>query len=272
MGSVDLSMDLKDALRVMVIGLSILFVTPVFAHGGEDGPMALELETSGLSAGANVLKFQIVDTVNNRLVSADDLLVVHEKKLHLFIYDYGLAQFRHLHPEPVAGSSASQWQVAVDLPVSGDYRVWIQGQVKGENEFSAWASLKVSGGLPSTPIPPVLEDRRFGQDGGSTLTLSSTSIHAARLETVELRFGRVDGSVSQITPYLGAVAHVVATGSDGDSLVHVHPMSTPTGAVLHVAFPEPGFYRLWVQFVDGGELRTIALSVEVVKRSLTHQN
>ena len=47
-----------------------------------------------------------------------------------------------------------------------------------------------------------------------------------------------------ISPYLGAVVHVVSTSSDGDALIHVHPMagSTPNVAMLHVSFQEPGFY------------------------------
>jgi hypothetical protein len=34
-------------------------------------------------------------------------------------------------------------------------------------------------------------------------------------------------------------------------------------AMIHVVFPEAGDYRLWVQFMDGGVLRTVPLSVTV---------
>ena len=80
-----------------------------------------------------------------------------------------------------------------------------------------------------------------------------------------LTFSHQDGTAPQLAPYLGAIAHIVATPSDGDSLIHVHPVagSSPTTALLHVTFPSPGFYRLWIQFIDGGQLRTVPLAVEV---------
>ena len=64
---------------------------------------------------------------------------------------------------------------------------------------------------------------------------------------------------------MGAIAHLVSTPSDGDSLIHAHPMvgSTPTTAMLHVTFPAAGLYRLWIQFIDTGELRVVPLAVEV---------
>jgi hypothetical protein len=39
----------------------------------------------------------------------------------------------------------------------------------------------------------------------------------------------------------------------------------PNEGMLHVSFPTEGFYRLWVQFIDAGELKTIPLSVAVTE-------
>ena len=84
---------------------------------------------------------------------------------------------------------------------------------------------------------------------------------------VNISFSRTDGSPVELTPYLGAMAHVVATPADGDSLIHVHPMNTTQSNVLmlHATFPEAGFYRLWIQFIDGGVLKVVPLMIEVVK-------
>jgi hypothetical protein len=37
----------------------------------------------------------------------------------------------------------------------------------------------------------------------------------------------------------------------------------PTSGMLHATFPSGGEYRLWIQFIDGVDLRTIPLSVVV---------
>ena len=82
-----------------------------------------------------------------------------------------------------------------------------------------------------------------------------------------LTLSREDGSPAIVTPYLGSFAHVISTPEDGDSLIHVHPMngSSPTQGMLHVTFPTAGFYRVWVQFIESGALKTVPLSVEVTK-------
>ncbi len=82
---------------------------------------------------------------------------------------------------------------------------------------------------------------------------------------IMLNFSREDGSKPNITPYLGAIAHVVAVALDGDTLIHVHPMNgrNPNEGMIHATFPTAGFYRLWIQFIDDSVLRVIPLSIEV---------
>ena len=68
-----------------------------------------------------------------------------------------------------------------------------------------------------------------------------------------------------ITPYLGAFAHIIAVpADDGDSLIHVHPMNggQKNEGMLHATFPTAGLYRIWIQFLDNGDLKTVALVVE----------
>jgi len=60
----------------------------------------------------------------------------------------------------------------------------------------------------------------------------------------------------------------VSIPSAGDSLIHVHPMSTgkPDELMVHAQLPKTGDYRLWVQFIDGNILRVVPLSVTVVAK------
>lgn len=233
------------------------------AHGDNEGPVSLELSSSSIKAGKSTIKLQLVENEKNKLVGDSDLNITHERKLHLFIFDPSLKEFQHVHPTFTA-SADKQWTVDVELSVNGKYWVWAQGELaeKGE-EFTANSRIKVLGGATAWPENPLLSDVRSNDDAGSIVTLGSNEIRANEMVMLNLKFSRKDGSKPEITPYLGAIAHVVATSSDGDGLVHVHPMGSVQNAMVHIEFPAAGFYRLWVQYLDGKVLKTVPLSVEV---------
>ena len=77
---------------------------------------------------------------------------------------------------------------------------------------------------------------------------------------------RTDGSVPNVTSYVGEPAHLVVVSDDGDSLIHAHPMAgmNPNAMMAHLIFPEIGNYRIWLQFIDDGILRILPLAVQVV--------
>ena len=80
-----------------------------------------------------------------------------------------------------------------------------------------------------------------------------------------LELSRTDGTKPVLKPYLGALAHVVVVPLTGDKLIHVHPMEgdTPTKLMVHTNFPKSGDYRVWIQFDDGGELKTASMALKV---------
>ena len=244
--------------------LSILFAsTLVWAHGNESR-VEIELESSvTIHAGHSQLEFQIVDTEGNRALSDQDLKIAHEKKLHVLIYDQALKEFTHVHPEYIDGL----WKVSINLAVDGKYFLWAQGELASDNEeFSALSEISVTNGNPAWPLPPSLVELRTGANGISKATLGNQTLRAGKMAMLDLKFTRTDGTSAVITPYLGALAHVVATPTDGDSLIHVHPMdgNLPNEGMLHMTFPNKGNYRLWIQFIDGGILKTIPLVVKVL--------
>lgn len=258
------------AIFVFILNLGFV-VTGTQAHAhGDEGRVALEIDTDpSVNAGDIQLSFQLIDSKKRAVISDRELSVVHEKKLHLFIFDPALREFRHEHP----AYSGSVWQTQVHLPINGNYWIWAQGELTdGHEEFSAPARLEVKGGIPAHPSVPVLGDVRSGSDGNSVVTLSQGRLVAKKGAMLDVSFSRQDRTAPQITPWLGAPAHVVAVLSDGDTLVHVHPMDhgdhlgNSGHFMLHVQFPAAGDYRLWVQFQDGGELRTVPLSVTVYSR------
>lgn len=232
------------------------------AHGGESR-VEIELETpSQISAGNVTVEFHLFDNKENKVVTESDLNLSHEKKLHFITYDPGLKEFQHVHPE----FDGNVWRADLSYPVDGKYFIWAQGElaVDGE-EFSALERIEVTNGNNAWPAPPKLSDVRMGADGISIATLSNQQLKAGQMAMLDLTFSHADGTTPSVTPYLGAFAHVIATPEDGDSLIHVHPMNgaTPYQGILHVMFPDKGYYRLWVQYIDASQIKTIPLSVQV---------
>lgn len=247
-------------LTILITGL--LASTLAFAHGDEPR-VAIELENSVvLQAGQQELHFQLVDTKLNQIITDQELNISHEKKLHVLIYDQSLNEFTHVHPDFING----EWRTTTQLSVNGKYFVWAQGEITSDGEeFSAPSNIEITKGTSAWPLPPQLSELRAGTNGNSKVELGTQKITANKMVMLGLKFTRTDGSTPNITPYLGAMAHIVATPTDGDSLVHVHPMngSLPNEGMLHVTFPEAGIYRLWIQFIDGGNLKVIPLAVKV---------
>lgn len=234
-----------------------------FAHGGENR-VEIELNSpSTISAGATVVSFQLIDNKLNKLVTPTELNVDNTKLLHFIAYDPGLKEFQHVHPQ----FDGTFWNVDMNYSVDGSYFVWAQGQLTdGSEDFSSFVRIDVSGGKPAWPTP-VLGDVRSGEFNGSVATLSNDTLKAGQMAMLSLTFTKVDGTPANISPYLGAFAHLIATPLDGDALIHIHPMDgkVPNVGAVHVTFPEAGDYRIWIQFIDDGVLKTVPLSVTVIK-------
>jgi hypothetical protein len=251
-----------------VLGLLVLNVgvsQTAKAHDGTAARVEFEVNspsTSSVVAGTMDFNFDLVDTKNNVVVTDKDLEVSMEKKLHFIVYDESLGEFQHIHPEFVNG----HWDVTLKVTRNGGYWLWAQGQLAVDQvDFNASTRLTVTGGTVANPLPPKLGDVRRGVDGKSVVTLSGKVV-AGQMAMLKLEFSRLDGTAPVLTPYLGSPAHIIEVSSDGDAIIHAHPMALsgqPTKLMLHTTFAEKGDYRVWVQFVDGGMLKVVPLSVSV---------
>ncbi len=252
----------QSVVGLLAFAASTVGASLVWAHD-PDARVEIEIEGSTIvEAGRVRLDFELIDNKTSSLLEPKDLAVVHEKKLHLFAFDPALQEFRHEHPEFANG----KWSVNTEIRVDGNYWLWAQGKILADGtEFFANARFVVRGGQPANPLPPVLGDVRTGSDRSSRVTISNERLVAKRMAMLNLTFSRTNGSAPALTPYLGALAHVVGVLGDGDTLLHIHPMSrgTPNQLMLHTEFPVAGEYRLWVQFIDGGALKIVPLSVRV---------
>lgn len=162
--------------------------------------------------------FQIADS-NGQTISDKDLVETHTKLLHLVVYDASLNEFNHVHPT----YNGDKWEIDLNLPVNGSYTVWAQGETSEGEEFSIYQKLIVENGAPEIPVMP-LGDEKLGVDGTTQLELDNTVVKAKKNVMINFTISRTDGTVPNLSEYLGAFAHVIATPLAGNELIHVHPM------------------------------------------------
>ena len=241
--------------------IKLLFLSSLLAYGPVFAGVQIESTQSNVPASEKLsYSFNLVDDKTTNSISDKDLIETHTKILHLVVYDASLNEFNHVHPE----FNGASWDVELNLPVSGSYIVWAQGKTLNGKEFSVSRSLFVENGEAEIPVAS-LGDVRVGTDGTTQVELANTKLKAGKMAMIDFMVTRTDGSVPSLSPYLGAFAHVIATQLNGNDLIHVHPMegNDANMGMLHATFPLAGEYRLWIQFVDNGVLKTIPLSVVV---------
>ncbi|MBF0315967.1 MAG: hypothetical protein HQK50_08835 [Oligoflexia bacterium] len=227
-------------------------------------PPCYEIETdvaSTIDAGSIEYKFQIIDEVANAFITDQELDLFHEKLLHFIIFDPALMEYQHVHPEFKDGN----WVVALNLLVNGRYWIYVQGKSKElQKEFTINTRLAITNGSQANAVV-LLGEQRIGASGDSVVTITNDKLRANQMAMPLISFSRSDGTTPVLTPYLGALAHVVIAGDSGKSFLHVHPMDSnlPNQFMLHTTFPHEGSYRVWVEFIDGGILKRVPLSVTV---------
>lgn len=205
-------------------------------------------------------QFELVDENTSQPINEKNLVETHTKILHFIVYDASLNEFNHVHPN----FTGTEWSVELNLPVNGNYTLWAQGETADGTEFSVSRNLIIYNGAPEWPVMNLV-DNRVGIDGNTKLELTSKNIKAGQMVMLDFNVSHIDGSLPNMSPYLGAFAHVIAIKLGGNELIHVHPMEGKflNSGILHSVFPESGEYRLWIQFIDNGELKTFSLSVDV---------
>lgn len=246
---------------------------------------------------AMVLVFTIRDAKGE---VARDLQVVHEKPMHLLVVSTDLSEFYHLHTEQAADGS---FRVAHIFPRAGNYRFYADYTPPGASQIVDQFSLQVSG--QAHPAIALAEDKSATQtvDGLRVTMQPNKPLRAS--EEVMLDFTLADEQTNQpitdLQPYLGALAHFVIISEDGIEFLHAHPMektATPVeqgvsheamphtqGEAMtinssyspqtsasqvsaHTSFPHAGLYKVWAQFQRAGQIITVPFVVRVANSEL----
>ncbi|MFD2370959.1 hypothetical protein ACFSO0_13610 [Brevibacillus sp. GCM10020057] len=187
-------------------------------------------------------------------LAVHDLVVNHEKLLHLIVVDEHLQKYYHLHPEQV---EEGKFHVGYILP-EGFYRAFID--IKSEKLAYHVEPMPLVVGNPGVSVPgkalqpdSVLEKTVEGESVKLKMSSSKTNV------PVTLSF---ELDQSALTPYLGAMGHVVILDEEANQYLHVHPINQEE-PVFQTEFKKPGVYKIWAEFQQNGKVRAFPFVVQI---------
>lgn len=243
------------------------------------------------------LVFTVKDAQGN---TVRDLPIVHEKPMHLLVTSSDLNEFYHIHPEPQADGTL---RVEHTFPAGGDYKLYADYTPEGGKQIVDRIPFKVAGN--TRPAVRLKEDSSNTKTvDGLRVTMGSDKPLRAG-EDLMLNFAvadeRTKKPVTDLQPYLGALAHFVIISEDGQEFLHAHPMektemtdghggmnhdmkhdakphahganakhddhAAPNASAsevsAHTSFPKAGLYKVWAQFQRNNRVATVPFVVRV---------
>jgi P-type Cu+ transporter len=230
-------------------------------HGNQKEDGMSHMDESDTSHGSEVnayvqndrknIKIFLKDKVGNQI---DDLEVNHEKLMHFIIVDDQLQKYYHLHPRKIG---KGEFAIANQLP-DGFYKAYID--IKPKNEDYMVEPVLFIVGNPSTAalgheLTPDTILRKTVE--GETVKLNISSLKAGQLVTLSF-----DLDQTNLTPYLGAIGHVVILGDYGRTYLHVHPANNEK-PVFETKFEKPGIYKIWAEFKQSGKVRAFPFVIKI---------
>ncbi|WP_410660447.1 hypothetical protein [Amycolatopsis sp. lyj-112] len=187
--------------------------------------------------------------------------VEHEKRMHLIVVRRDTAGFQHIHPELGADGT---WTVPLALPQAGSYRVFADFKPTGGNATTLGVDVAAAGDF--TPVE--YQPSRVANVDGYQVRLDG-ELAPGRSSKVTLTVTKDGREVTDLQPYLGAYGHLVALRGGDLAYLHVHPdgepddgRTTPGPTVTFFAqVPSAGTYRLFLDFLHQGKVRTAEFTV-----------
>lgn len=172
----------------------------------------------------------------------------------MIIVDEQLQKYYHVHPER---TGTGEFTIGNNLP-DGFYKAFID--IKPKNIAYEVEAVPFIVGNPSTPahVHGLEPDTAFSRTvDEETVKLNISSFNPG--EPVTLTF---DLDQTNLTPYLGAMGHVVILDAYGKKFLHVHPTNDKE-PIFETEFEKPGIYKIWAEFQQNGIVRAFPFVIEI---------
>ena len=209
------------------------------------------------------------------------------KQLHVIAISSDFRTFLHAHGDRPGPDG--HFHIALPLPHPGLYHVYADAVPAGLGQQVMRFEVTVGHASAATPIapkPPGLS----AADGRYSVRFAPFTLQAGQESQLSLHVSRDDQPAPDLTPFLGVAAHAVFIDTADLTYVHVHaaPAAShpdapagmesmagmgaplppgshlPPDLTLHILAPKAGSYRLWLQFIAGGQVRTVPFAVSVM--------
>ena len=251
--------------------------TSVRAPGVAGAPgtyhLDLTLNPQVAKAGEPVeMVFQAIDPTGKPIRFLE---MIHERPLHLLVVSEDLAEFDHVHPEQVVGTSYNLSHVFAH---GGRYRLYAAYTPPGSGALVDQFIVKIEG--PQRRAERLIPDPELTKvaDGVKVELKFERPLSAGADIPLTCSFSDATTGqpVDNLQLYLGSLAHLVLIHQDLGSFVHIHPFDagevydpskdpsahfhdpkelakrlvgpSPSEIQAVAGFPRPGTYKLWIQF------------------------
>ena len=185
--------------------------------------------------------------------------VQHERELHLIVVRDDLTTFSHLHPER---DDLGAWGVDLELPLPGSYTAFADVAPDDVPATTLRLKLIAEGVWTPSEVPAGMRSATIDD----YLVELSGDVVASEGSTITFIITRGEEVVTT-DPYLGAAGHLVAIKTRDLDYLHVHPIAgdEPGAIPFMIHAPSAGTYRLFLQFLHAGMVRTVDFTVHAME-------
>ena len=162
-------------------------------------------------------------------------------------------------------------EVKPKFPAPGEYTVFSDYNPSGEKEQVSVEKVSIPGEIPlPTELESFSKSKTFS-DTKIDLNLSKPNIKAGKKVTLkfDLKQAKNNKPVKDLKPYLGQKANLVVIKSSSslgeNDYIDTENIKKSPNNQLHFTtkFPQPGTYKLWLQFNRNGKVKTADFWVTV---------
>lgn len=242
---------LPAALSISLAGSNDDTVTPAAQAAS---PIAAEVEIDRPTAMNKpcAVKIKLKHADTGLPLTADELAVVHTEKLHLFIIDSSLKDYRHIHPQPTGEPGVFSFHFTPET--ANRYSLWVEATPLEENK-----TYQLKTDLPSAAkyrVPAAIRANSGSKHQDMYFNWHGEPLRQGRPGIVEISIADDRGrAVTDLEPVMGAMAHLVGFPADGASLIHTHPLAGGDASQLrfHIEPERAGAVQFYLQIRRGGE-------------------
>jgi hypothetical protein len=201
--------------------------------------------------------------------------------IHLILVRSDLDALIHRHPPVAASGRVSE---SVTFPAAGRYRLVVDAypNLSGPlRNFQLFRSIQVGTGSPAKPLPPFRGEQTV--DGFRVSLPGPPNLRAIQPALLSVSVTGPDGTPARFTPWYGALAHAIFFHAGNLDYFHTHvcapaalgctstvggasvtgQSSKPGKLRVGVLLPEPGRWRLFLQFRADGRVVTAPFTLRV---------